>query len=196
MRILLIDNYDSFTHNLVHLFRRAGAEVVVRRNDEVDDTFVEGSLPDLLALSPGPGTPRDAGVSAALVGKFAGRLPIFGVCLGMQVINEVFGGSTIHAPCPVHGKTDSITHEAQGVFSDIPSPFTAARYHSLCIGDLGEGLRITARASDGVAMALEHTSLAINAVQFHPESFMTAHGDMLASNVLRLAHLAASRGKI
>jgi anthranilate synthase/aminodeoxychorismate synthase-like glutamine amidotransferase len=184
--ILLIDNYDSFTHNLLHLLAMEGAEVVVKRNDAIGIEGAEVLAPDALCISPGPGRPSDAGVSAALVEHFATRIPILGVCLGLQVINEVYGGSTIHAPSPVHGKTSDILHDGAGIFLGLPSPFRAARYHSLCVGRLGAELAITARTPEGACMALRHRALPIVGVQFHPESFMTEGGRSMIRRFVEL----------
>ncbi len=186
MRILLVDNFDSFTHNLAHLLICAGAEVIVRRNDAVDAAWIPASGVQALCISPGPGGPADSGCSPLLVRRFAGAMPILGVCLGMQVINEVFGGMTIHAPEPVHGRADAVIHDGSRLFTGLPSPFGAARYHSLSIETRGGSLRITASTPDGVPMALEHTAMPVWGVQFHPESFMTPNGREIAENFLAL----------
>jgi anthranilate synthase/aminodeoxychorismate synthase-like glutamine amidotransferase len=185
MRILLIDNFDSFTHNLAQLFGMAGAEVIVRRNTTSLDTL-KAFHPDALLISPGPGRPRDAGVSNDALGHWADKLPVLGVCLGMQVINEFFGGSTVHAPRPVHGMTSALRHDGSGIFSGLPSPFPVARYHSLAVRRNDDCLTEQAWAPDGVLMALRHSELPIHAVQFHPESFMTMYGLDMARNFLAL----------
>lgn len=187
VRVLLIDNYDSFTHNLLQLFATAGADVRVVRNDVIGPRAAELLRPHALCISPGPGRPSSSGCSAALVSHFAGYIPILGVCLGMQVINEVYGGSTVHAPVPVHGKTAAITHDGSDLFRDLPSPFQAARYHSLCVGLLGDGLRAVAHSADGVCMALRHDALPVFGVQFHPESFLTEGGQHIAERFLDIA---------
>lgn len=185
MHLLLIDNFDSFTYNLAHLFEACGAKVTVQRNHATLDAL-KALQPDALCLSPGPGTPADSGVSFDVLQQWEGRIPVLGVCLGMQVINEYYGGRTVHAPLPVHGKTDVIEHEGAGLFNGIPTPFNAARYHSLAIERHADVLRETAWSSDGCVMAIAHTSHPILGVQFHPESFLTEHGDALVRNFLAM----------
>lgn len=187
MRLVMIDNYDSFTYNLVQLFYEFDLEVVVRRHDEVDLTGVEALSPDWLCISPGPKAPADAGISKAVIAMFYKEIPILGVCLGMQAINEVFGGRTVLAPVPVHGKRHEIRHKGEAIFAGLPNPFGAARYHSLMVSPASDELIITARSADGVIMGLSHRSYPLHGVQFHPESFMTAYGRELAANFLRLA---------
>jgi anthranilate synthase component 2 len=187
MRLVMIDNYDSFTYNLVQLFYEFDLEVVVRRHDEVDLTGVEALRPDWLCISPGPKAPVDAGISKAVIEHFYKKIPILGVCLGMQAINEVFGGKTVLAPVPVHGKRHEIFHRGEAIFAGLPSPFGAARYHSLMVSPASEALLITARGADGVIMGLSHRNYPLHGVQFHPESFLTAYGRELAANFLRLA---------
>lgn len=184
MRLLMIDNYDSFTHNLVQLFSEFGLEIIVYRNDFITVPAVEHLRPDYICISPGPKNPTHAGISKAVVASFGSKLPILGVCLGMQVINEVFGGSTQKAPIPVHGKQARVSHSGQGVFSGLPSPFWAARYHSLCVQIQSPELQILAAADDGVIMGLQHRIWPICGVQFHPESFLTEYGFKLAANFL------------
>ncbi len=193
MHLLLVDNYDSFTWNLAQLFMECGARVTVRRNDAVRaDTLAHGAY-DLLCISPGPRDPAHAGCSMEMISAAAGRLPVFGVCLGMQAINEVFGGRTVRAPRPVHGMATPVRHAAAPLFSGIPDGFAAARYHSLMCADVPDCLVVTARADDGVPMALEHRTLPIVGVQFHPESFLTAVGAQLVRNLFSLcAHGATS----
>ncbi len=183
MRLLLIDNYDSFTHNLAQLFGMAGAEVVVRRNSADMDELCALN-PDALLISPGPGRPEDTGVCREALLYWFGRIPILGVCLGMQLINEVFGGETVHAPTPVHGKADMVRHDGSGVFGGIPTPFRAARYHSLAVRRYSGELIEQAWTEDGTIMAIRHDSLEIHGVQFHPESFLTEHGQAVAGNFL------------
>ncbi|MCZ7554889.1 MAG: aminodeoxychorismate/anthranilate synthase component II [Bacteroidia bacterium] len=185
MRLLLIDNFDSFTHNLAQLLSSGGADVVVRRNSVSLEELVM-LRPDALLISPGPGRPDETGVSREALLHWSGVLPVLGVCLGMQLINEVYGGETVHAPFPVHGKTDEVHHDGSGVFFGVPSPFRAARYHSLAIRRKGDELVEQAWGSDGTVMALRHRSFEIHGVQFHPESFLTQHGDTMAGNFLAL----------
>jgi anthranilate synthase/aminodeoxychorismate synthase-like glutamine amidotransferase len=186
-RLLLIDNYDSFVYNLAQAFGALGAEPVVVRND-VPLEQVESVDPDAVVISPGPGTPGDAGISGAVIDTFAARgVPILGVCLGHQCIGDVFGGVIERATVgPVHGKTSLISHEGRGVFAGLPSPFVATRYHSLAIeeGSVPAELDITARADDGVIMGVKHRSLPIEGVQFHPESILTDEGPRLLANFL------------
>lgn len=185
MRMLLIDNFDSFTYNLVQLFAAENVEVVVRRNTASLEELQE-LKPDCLCISPGPGTPRDSGVSFAAFEYWQNRIPILGVCLGMQVINEFFGGRTVHAAAPVHGKSHPVRHDGEGIFRQIPSPFAAARYHSLAVDRRSDALLECAWCEDATIMALRHASLPIHAVQFHPESFLTEHGRRMAQNFLSL----------
>jgi len=187
MKVLLVDNYDSFTHNLAHLFGRAGADVDVIRND--DRRLADGVLAryDATVVGPGPGRPEDAGEMYALVRAAAATgHPLLGVCLGAQGIGAVFGGDVIHAPHLMHGKTSEITHDGSGVFAGLPSPFTATRYHSLCIAHekFPAELRTTAASEDGVIQGVAHRTLPIWGVQFHPESILTPAGEQLARNFL------------
>ncbi len=184
--LVLIDNYDSFTWNLVQLFYEFQLRVTVVRNDRLSVSEVGAASPDLICISPGPGTPDDSGICPDLVHRLHHRVPIFGVCLGMQVINEVFGGITTRAPTPIHGKRSQVTHDGSPLFDGLPSPFPAARYHSLQV-DMAEGPLVPlAHAEDGVVMALRHAQRPIFGVQFHPESFMTPLGDRLVANLLTL----------
>lgn len=187
MRLILIDNYDSFTYNLVQLFYEFDLEVLVYRHDEITLRALENLHPDWLCISPGPKAPRDAGISKAVIAHFGPRIPTLGVCLGMQALNEVFGGQTVLAPVPVHGKRYQVFHAGQGLFAGLPSPFWAARYHSLMVAPGSDELTVTARASDGVIMGLSHRHYPLHGVQFHPESFLTEYGKELAANFLRLA---------
>jgi anthranilate synthase component II len=191
-RILFIDNYDSFTHNLVQMFMRYDIDIDVFRCDKISLNRMAQMAPDYIVISPGPKGPAHAGISVAVVKHFTGKVPILGVCLGMQCINEAFGGTTIRAPVPVHGKTSRIFHTGEGVFKGIPSPFTAARYHSLMINLDLTGLKITAKSDDGVIMGVSHPQYPVFGVQFHPESFMTDHGFALIENFLRKGPLKQS----
>src|SRR5688500_12332638 len=173
--LLMIDNYDSFTYNLVQYFGELGEDVHVVRNDEVTLDDIETMRPQRIVISPGPCTPNEAGVSVPLVKRFAGKMPILGVCLGHQSIGQAFGGRIVHARRVMHGKTSAIEHEDKGVFDGLPRPFHATRYHSLVIerSSLPECLQVTAWADDGEIMGLRHKSLAVEGVQFHPESVLT-----------------------
>jgi len=190
MKLLLVDNYDSFTYNLAHLFGGAGAEVDVIRND--DARLVDGLLAqyDATVVGPGPGRPEDAGRMYAILREAAAtKHPLLGVCLGAQGIGAVFGGDVIHAPHLMHGKTSEITHDGSGIFAGLPSPFTATRYHSLCISHehFPASLRAIAASGDGVIQAVAHRELPIWGVQFHPESILTPEGAHLARNFLASA---------
>lgn len=184
--IVIIDNYDSFTYNIVQTIGGMGADVKVFRNDTVDVSFIEALKPDRLLISPGPCTPSKAGISIESIRYFAGKIPILGVCLGHQSIGEAFGGETIRASRLMHGKTSPITHDGKGVFSGLPNPFEAMRYHSLVVSEasLPECLEITAKSDQGELMGLRHRELAIEGVQFHPESIMTPDGVQLLKNFL------------
>ncbi len=185
-RVLLIDNYDSFVYTLVQELGELGAEPVVRRNDAIDVAGIAAAAPDGIVISPGPGRPESAGVSMEVVSAFAGKIPILGVCLGHQCIGEVFGGQTVSAPTLMHGKTSEIHHDGAGVFAGLPNPFVATRYHSLVIEpeSVPEELTVTARTDDGVVMGFRHRALAVEGVQFHPESILTASGPRLLENFL------------
>lgn len=189
--ITLIDNYDSFTYNLVHYIGELGGECDVVRNDKISVDEVIERAPRAVMLSPGPCTPNEAGMCLELVKKCAGKFPIFGVCLGHQTIGQVFGGKVIRAPLLMHGKTSSITHEEQGVFKGLPSPFTATRYHSLIVdqASLPDCLDITAFSDDGLIMGLQHKDHPIYGVQFHPESIASDWGHQILANFLELAGL-------
>jgi anthranilate synthase component 2 len=182
----MIDNYDSFTFNLVQYFGELGEEVVVRRNDEVTLGEIEKLAPTKIVISPGPCSPSEAGISVAAIEKFAGKIPLLGVCLGHQAIGQAFGGQIIHAKTLMHGKTSQVSHTGQGVFAELPSPFRATRYHSLVIEreSCPDCLEITAWTDDGEIMGVRHKSLPIEGVQFHPESIMTEHGHSLLRNFL------------
>ncbi|MHC1741756.1 MAG: aminodeoxychorismate/anthranilate synthase component II [Syntrophobacteraceae bacterium] len=184
MRMLMIDNYDSFTFNLVQLFSELDIAVEVFRNDQITLDQIETRSPDWICISPGPKAPAQAGVSKTVVGHFSGKIPILGVCLGMQVINEVFGGFTRKAPVPMHGKQSLLHHEAAGLFENLPTPFPVARYHSLCVDIRSKDLLTTGVAEDGVVMAIQHRLLPVYGVQFHPESFLSACGLEIARSFL------------
>lgn len=186
--ILVIDNYDSFTYNLVQYLGELGEDVVVRRNDEVSMTDIERNLPSRILISPGPGRPDDAGISLALIGHFGGRIPILGVCLGHQAIGQVFGGHVIRASTVVHGKSSEIFHDGKSIFQGLYSPLKAGRYHSLVVEreSLPPCLEVSAETSDGVIMGLRHREKQIEGVQFHPESILTPEGEKLLANFLNL----------
>ncbi|MGC9196710.1 MAG: anthranilate synthase component II [Syntrophobacteraceae bacterium] len=184
MRLVMIDNYDSFTYNLVQVFQKLDVEVIVFRNDEVSVEAVQSCDPAWICISPGPRDPAHAGVSKDVISRLGATVPVLGVCLGMQAINEVFGGKTRKAPSPVHGKTSPVYHNGESIFSGLPSPFLAARYHSLCIEIKSEMLSPLAFSPDGVCMAIKHRDRPIFGVQFHPESFMSECGTELVQNFL------------
>ncbi|HET8726077.1 MAG TPA: aminodeoxychorismate/anthranilate synthase component II [Alphaproteobacteria bacterium] len=187
--LLLIDNYDSFTYNLVHYLGELGAETVVRRNDALTADEALEMKPDGIVLSPGPCDPDRAGICLELVEKAAGRVPMLGVCLGHQAIGQAFGGRVVRADAPMHGKVSAIRHAGDGVMRDLPSPVRVTRYHSLVVGrnDLPDCLEITAETDDGLIMALRHKSLPVHGVQFHPESIASEHGHRLLGNFLDIA---------
>ncbi len=187
--VTLIDNYDSFTWNLVHYLGSLGADVTVRRNDEVSVAGVLESRPDAIVLSPGPCTPREAGICLDLIHAAARDVPLFGVCLGHQAIGEAFGGEVVRAPLPVHGKLATIHHAGRTIFRGINEDFQATRYHSLVVRreTLPADLEVTAE-TDGLIMGLSHRSLPVHGVQFHPESILSQHGHRILSNFLDLAH--------
>ena len=184
--LLMIDNYDSFTYNLVQYFGELGQEVQVYRNDEIDLERIAQLKPDHIVISPGPCTPNEAGVSVPVIKQFAGKIPILGVCLGHQSIGQAFGGKIVHAKQLMHGKTSEIHHKDVGVFAGLPSPFTATRYHSLVIEreSIPDCLEITAWTDDGEIMGVRHKTLAVEGVQFHPESILTEHGHAMLENFL------------
>jgi anthranilate synthase component II len=194
-RLTVIDNYDSFTHNLVQMFLLYDLDIRVHRADMISAKAVMDDAPDYILISPGPKDPANAGISVELVKKAVGRVPLLGVCLGMQSINEAFGGKTVRAPVPVHGKTSRIFHDSTGVFAGLPSPFIAARYHSLAVDAEGTGLSVNAHTEDGVIMGLWNPALRLYGVQFHPESFMTAHGFDLVENFLKAGPLRFETGR-
>ena len=187
--VLVIDNYDSFTYNLVHYIGELGEKTHVVRNDRIGLDEIDRMKPRAIILSPGPCTPSQAGICVDLVKKFSPTFPIFGVCLGLQSIAEAFGGKVIASPTLMHGKVSPITHQGKGVFSDIPVPFNATRYHSLCVSetDLPAPLEITATSPDGVIMGLAHKTNPTHGVQFHPESIASEHGHQILRNFLKIA---------
>jgi anthranilate synthase component 2 len=184
--VLMIDNYDSFTYNLVQYLGELGAEVTVVRNDEVAVDEVERMRPERIVISPGPCSPNEAGISLETIRRLGGKVPILGVCLGHQAIGQAFGGKVLHAKTLMHGKTSPIHHTGAGVFRGLPSPFTATRYHSLAVERAGlpDCLEITAWTEDGEIMGLRHRTLAVEGVQFHPESILTEHGHAMLRNFL------------
>ena len=186
--ILVIDNYDSFTYNLVQYLGELGEEVVVRRNDEVSLADIESNLPDRILISPGPGCPNDAGISLALIDRFSGRLPILGVCLGHQAIGQAFGGKVIRAPVLMHGKASEVCHDGKTIFAGLDDHFQAGRYHSLIVEkeSLPDCLEISAYTPDDIIMGLRHRELKVEGVQFHPESILTPEGKQLLANFLKL----------
>lgn len=187
--LLVIDNYDSFTYNLVQMFMHYNLSIQVHRSDRIGLAAVAGESPDYVLISPGPKGPAHAGISKALIQSFYRTTPILGVCLGMQCINEVFGGRTVRSTAPMHGKTSLVYHSQTAIFSQMPSPFTAARYHSLVVqpsaAALEQHLVVTGRTADGTIMGLSHKRFPLHGVQFHPESFLTEHGFTLVENFLR-----------
>ena len=185
-KLLMIDNYDSFTYNIVQYFGELGAEVEVFRNDEISVADIAARAPDLLVFSPGPCSPAEAGISVASIQHFAGKLPILGVCLGHQAIGAAFGGNIIRAQQLMHGKTSVITTTRQGVFADLPEQFVVNRYHSLAIekSSCPKALAVTAWTDDGEIMGVRHKELPIQGVQFHPESILTEHGHAMLKNFL------------
>jgi anthranilate synthase/aminodeoxychorismate synthase-like glutamine amidotransferase len=186
--ILMIDNYDSFTYNLVQYLEELGEELKVYRNDRITIAEIEKLNPSRIVISPGPGTPKEAGISEAVIRHFAGKIPIFGVCLGMQAIGEVFGGKIVRAKSIMHGKTSKIHHDGKTIFKGLPNPFDATRYHSLVVekSSLPEILEISAHTDDDEIMGLRHKELKIEGVQFHPESILTSSGMNLLKNFLAI----------
>lgn len=185
--LLMIDNYDSFTYNLVQYFAELGEEVVVYRNDEITLEKIAALKPERIVISPGPCTPNEAGVSLSVINEFCEAVPVLGVCLGHQSIGQAFGGKVVHAKQLMHGKTSPIFHNNQGVFRNLPNPFVATRYHSLVVerSTLPDCLEITAWTDDGEIMGLRHKTLAIEGIQFHPESILSEHGHDMLQNFLK-----------
>jgi anthranilate synthase/aminodeoxychorismate synthase-like glutamine amidotransferase len=192
VRILVIDNYDSFVYNLVQELGELGADPVVFRNDAVSIDDIRAVSPDAVLVSPGPGRPEDAGITTEVISTLAGELPILGVCLGHQAIGQVLGGAVVRAPALMHGKTSPVHHSGTGIFAGLPDPFTATRYHSLVVtpGSVPPELEVTAWTADGVVMGLRHRTLPLEGVQFHPESILTTTGPTL------LAHFLAQVGAV
>lgn len=186
--IFLLDNYDSFTYNLVHYLLELGAQVEVQRNDVLSAKQVMAMKPQGIVISPGPGTPDESGICLDLIREAAGKIPVLGVCLGHQAIGQVFGGKVVRAPKPMHGKTSAVTHAGTDVFSTLPSPFEATRYHSLVVEreSLPSELVVTAETSDGLIMGLAHKKHPIFGVQFHPESIASEHGHTILKNFLNV----------
>lgn len=184
--LLMIDNYDSFTYNLVQYFGELGCEVKVLRNDECTVDEAAALRPSHVVISPGPCTPSEAGISLALIGRLAGKVPLLGVCLGHQSIGQAFGGKVVRARQVMHGKVSQVRHDGRGVFAGLPSPFTATRYHSLVVerASLPAELEITAESEDGEIMGLRHRALPVEGVQFHPEAMLTEHGHAMLRNFL------------
>jgi len=187
VRLLLIDNYDSFTYNLVQAFMMLGAEVLVHRNDQLDVDAARALEPTHLCISPGPGTPHEAGTSMKMIEAFAGQIPVFGVCLGHQSLVEVFGGKVVRAGRLMHGKTSMVKHDGLAILDGMPQPFEAGRYHSLIAQpeSLPSDLHVTARTAEGEIMGVRHTTLNVEGVQFHPESVLTPEGPILMGNFLK-----------
>ena len=187
-RILMIDNYDSFTYNLVQYLGELGAELEVRRNDAIDVAGIRAMAPEAIVISPGPCTPREAGISVTLLREMAGEVPILGVCLGHQCVGEAFGGKVVRAGRLMHGKTSPILHDGTTIFAGLPSPFDAMRYHSLLVAadSIPSCLEVTARTAEGEVMGLRHRSLPVEGIQFHPESIGTREGKRLLANFLRM----------
>lgn len=188
-RVTLIDNYDSFTWNLVHYLGSLGAEVSVHRNDEISVADVMAARPEAIVLSPGPCTPKEAGICLDLIHAAGDEVPLFGVCLGHQAIGDAYGGKVIRAPEPIHGKLAQIEHEGQTIFRGLNGPFMATRYHSLVVerSTMPADLMVTAQTSDGLVMGLSHRSRPVHGVQFHPESILSEHGHLMLQNFLDLA---------
>lgn len=196
--LILIDNYDSFTYNLVHFLGELGAESVVIRNDKVTAEEVIAQAPKAIVLSPGPCTPNEAGVCLDLIAKAGATIPLLGVCLGHQSIGQAYGGKVIRAPVPMHGKLSTIRHTGKGIFEGLPQDFEITRYHSLIVKreTLPDCLEITAETNDGLIMGLQHTSHPVHGVQFHPESIASEYGHALLANFLDLAGIAPKRSAI
>ena len=195
LMLLLIDNYDSFTYNLAQYLGELGADVHVHRNDAITPEQIAAWSPDRIVISPGPCTPTEAGISVAVIERFAGKVPILGVCLGHQAIGQAFGGSIVRAQHVMHGKVSTITHDGRGVFAELPMPFNATRYHSLAIArdSLPACLEISATSDDGEIMGVRHRALAVEGVQFHPEAILTEHGHALLRNFVKPGIAAAPR---
>src|SRR5215470_9847170 len=193
--VILIDNYDSFTFNLVHYLGELGADVVVHRNDKIAAAAVIAAAPDAIVLSPGPCTPNEAGICLELIAAAAPTIPVFGVCLGHQAIGQVFGGNVVRAPAPVHGKLSEMRHRGEGVFRGINGPFRATRYHSLVVDrdTVPNELAVTAETDGRLVMGLAHRTLPVHGVQFHPESIASEHGHLILKNFLEIASRSEER---
>ena len=188
MKVLLLDNYDSFTYNLAQYLGELGHAPAVHRNDEITLGEIEAAKPDRIVISPGPGRPEDAGLTVDVIRQFGRRIPIFGVCLGHQGIGHAFGGEVVRAPVLMHGKVSSVQHDGRGVFAGVSQPFVAGRYHSLIVADPPpEALEISARTDDGIIMGLRHREWPVHGVQFHPESVLTGEGMKILRNFLELS---------
>ncbi|MGE5363312.1 MAG: anthranilate synthase component II [Bacteroidota bacterium] len=188
MKILVIDNYDSFTYNLVQLLGKFGHELVIRRNDEITRKDISKIAPDKILISPGPGRPEDSGATLTAIRHFSEKIPILGVCLGHQAIGLCFGAAVVKAPSLMHGKTSEVLHDGRTIFRKLPASFTAARYHSLIIGTekLPHELEISARSEDGIIMGIRHKRFPLEGIQFHPESILTKDGEQIIKNWLAL----------
>ncbi len=192
IKLFVLDNYDSFTFNLVQMFRIFPLEITVVRADKIMVEEVASLHPDYIVVGPGPKDPQAAGISIPLIRSLHKDIPILGVCLGMQSMNEAFGGATVRAPLPMHGKTSVVLHEGRSVFAGLPSPTTVARYHSLAVANVNPCLEVTATTPDGVIMGLSHREHPLHGVQFHPESFLTEHGFTMIENFLRVGPLRSA----
>ena len=195
--IFLLDNYDSFTYNLVQYLGELGAELLVRRNDQITVDEIAALRPEAIVISPGPGLPRDSGIMLETIRRLAGKVPILGVCLGHQAIGEVFGGKVVAAPSLVHGKTTEVLHDGKTIFQGLSRPFVAMRYHSLVVdpGSIPEELEVSASTAEGVVMGLRHRSMLVEGVQFHPESILTKVGHQLLKNFLGLVRAGKGRNR-
>ncbi len=192
--ILMIDNYDSFTYNLVHYIAELGEEVVVHRNDKIGLEDIDELNPEMIVISPGPCTPKEAGISVDTVKEFAGKLPVLGVCLGHQSVAQAFGGKIVRAKRLLHGKTSQVYHDGKGIYKNVPDPFEATRYHSLLVDkeSLPDTLYVTAWTDEGEIMGIKHRELLVEGVQFHPESILTKHGKDLLKNFISIAKCKSS----
>jgi anthranilate synthase component II len=188
-KLLVIDNYDSFTYNLVQMFMDYALQIMVYRADKVTIDEAISNKPDYILISPGPKDPAHSGISIPIIERFYRDVPVLGICLGMQCINELFGGETVRATVPVHGKTSMINHKGEGIFQGIPLNFVAARYHSLMIKPADHPMVITAMSDDDIIMGISHPEYPLHGVQFHPESFLTEHGHIMVKNFLNLGSL-------
>lgn len=192
MKVFLLDNYDSFTYNIVQMLECIDIHPVVKRNTDITINEIELMSPERIVISPGPMTPKDHPLIFKVIEKFHSKIPILGICLGMQAINEFFGGTLKEADIPVHGKTSLIYHDSEDIFSDIPSPFRAARYHSIIVDEAAPQLKTAARTDDGLIMALKHNLFPVCGVQFHPESYLSQYGTEIVSNFIYEAFLNGS----